>query len=252
MKKNVLTIFVLFFCFSAQSQIWFETGLRGSFGLSFLSNKHINDDRTYDHILSTCNGVGARLGINFGENHGLTIDGVLSSQSQEFNYELDSIQIKYVNEVRWKNLDIYLLYRFNSGRAFFELGPMFSRVRDIDQVDDNVPALVTEYDLTEQYVDSYVSGVFGFGSYLTGSRTFTLSLNFRLHYSFDDFIAEQGQSIQIDGEETSFPALVRQNTYPDYQKTSPAFATLSLEATFGIGEFAQTACSERLRFFGAR
>ncbi len=250
-KLAFLPLVMLLYIGSISAQdIWFAIGAKASYGSSFLWNKNILDDGRYNHEFTAANGFGARLGIGIGYNHAFNFEAMLHNNKQDFNYKVSNILTgqdeTFNSSVEWKTIDLYLLYRLNSSKVYLELGPAYTMLRDINQVDDN-PLFSNDTDVTNFYRDSYLSGVFGFGGYLVGNETFSLNLGFRIMYAFSDFITEEGQENGLIYK--SFPAPLRENNYDNYTGTHPLTFEASLELEFGLGGFAKTSCSKRMHFF---
>jgi hypothetical protein len=236
--KHLITIIILVASFQlSQAQVWIELGAKGGYGLSLLYNKNIFDDNTYNHQFTGGNGFGGKIGINFGPHHGFTVDVMSRRMAQKFEYKL--LGVFEESQVKWKNLDLYLLYRYSSNTVYLELGPMLSLVRSVDYTDSSIPV---EINVEDFYADKYYSAVFGFGGFLVGTESASLNLGVRIHYALQDFITAKGQ-IQ------NFPAPIRSSTYTEYKQTRPLYIEVGLELTFGLGEFARTSCSDRMHWF---
>jgi len=245
--KQLFTLALIIISIQISSaQVWIELGAKGGGGMSLLMNKNLLDDSSYNHQFSAGSGFGGHFGMNIGENHGFVFDVMLHKMSQRFEYTLANDLSFHENTVKWKNLDLYLLYRYNSSRVYLELGPMLSLVRSVENDDDNLLLLGNNVD--DYYADKYYSAVFGFGGYLVGTESFSLNFGIRAHYAMQDFITEKGQNPDLLGVR-SFPAPVRDETYAEYKQTRPLFVEVSLELTFGLGEFAKTSCSNRMHWF---
>ncbi|MFT4758885.1 MAG: hypothetical protein ACI9XO_000222 [Paraglaciecola sp.] len=238
MKKAFLfTLFTLItFCAFAQ-EIWIEAAAKGGYGISFLHNSNIIDDDSYNYKITSTYGFGAKLAVNFGPYHGISIDGIYNTLGQNFEYDLPGAK-NLKNEISWKNLDAYFLYRYTRNRVFLELGPMYSFVQEVKQTDAGIEFQEAE----NNYEHNYLSGVFGWGGYLAGSETFSLVLGMRLHYGLTNFVNSDGQKLGL-------PNFVN---YPDNKKTRPAFIQVMMEFNFGIGRFAKAQCNKRMQFFRAR
>jgi hypothetical protein len=241
MKKHLLLLLTSLACLTANAQeIWIEAGLKGGFGTSFLLNKNIADDRTYDYKITTMYGVGGKLSVNFGPYHGIAIEGLYNQAGQDFEYQLDGTQGDLENNIDWKSIDAYLLYRYIRNRVYVEVGPMYSLVRSVKQQDNGVELTDTE----DFYEKNYLAGVFGFGGYIAGAETFSVGLGLRLSYGLGDFVSEAGR-------EGGYPNPVHQNVYESPKNTHPIYGQFLVEFNFGIGHFAKTSCTERMKFFGA-
>ena len=237
---------LLFFCFALSTltvfaqEIWIEASAKGGYGVSFLYNSNIIDDNSYSYKFTPTYGFGAKLAVNFGAYNGLSVEGMYNTLGQDFEYNGVGITgIK--NEISWKSIDAYLLYRYTRNRVFIELGPMYSLVQEVNQTDAGVEFQNVE----NNYEKNYLSGVFGWGGYLTSAETFSLGIGMRFHYGLTDFISSEGQK-------NGFPNSIKINDYPDYKKTRPAFVQVLLEFNFGIGRFAKAQCSKRMHFYRAR
>lgn len=239
MKKLILTLssLLIVLVLSAQ-EIWLETALKGGAGMSFLMNKNILDDNSYRYALSPMYGFGGKVALNFGAWHGIALEGLLNTSSQKWNYTLPAVNGELQNEVKWNSLELYLMYRYIRNRTYLEIGPMYSKVRSVEQTDNEIQLKAPG----QFYEDGYLAGVFGFGGYLGGSETFSVGLGLRLHYGFADFVSAEGR---VEG----YPNPLRTNIYVSEAKTHPLVAQLLLEFNFGIGYWAKTSCHERMKFF---
>lgn len=245
--KHITTLVLLIMSIQfAQAQLWIDVGVKGGYGMSLLANNNIFNDASYNHQFTAGNGFGGRVGLNFGENHGFTMDVMSRKMKQNFEYTLLNDNTFYTNTISWKNLDLYLLYRYSSQKVFIEFGPMLSLVRSVEQVDDNPFFLFS--DVEDYYSDKYYSAVLGFGGFLVGNEVFSLNFGVRIHYALQDFISEEGQSPPLGGL-NSFPAPIRSEIYSDYKETRPVYIEVGLELSFGLGEFARTSCSNRRHWF---
>lgn len=241
MKKTFLFFAFAFLTIGAFAQeIWIESAIKGGYGISFLHNSNIVDDDSYSYNITPTYGFGAKLAVNFGPFHGLSVEGMYNTLGQDFEYNtLAANNLK--NEISWKSIDAYLLYRYTRNRVFVELGPMYSLVQEVKQTE----GLFEHENAMDNYEKNYISGVFGWGGYLTSAETFSLGIGMRLHYGLTDFI-------NSDGQKNGFPNSLKLNNYPEYKKTHPAFVQVLIEFNFGIGQFAKAQCSKRMQFFRAR
>lgn len=240
MKKHNLTLLTLLFCITLNAQeIWLETGLKGGGGTSFLLNKNILDDNSYRYLVTPTYGGGAKISLNFGPFHGLALEGMYNQSGQ--NFEFDTGVAKDLrNEISWKSIDAYLMYRYIRNRAYVEIGPMYSFVRSVEQTFGDI-----EVSNPGQYYEkNYLAGALGFGGYLAGSNTFTLGLGIRLHYGFTNFVSDAGTDL-------GFPNPGESLAYDSIEPTHPVFAQVLLEFNFGIGHWARTSCSKRMKFYGS-
>lgn len=241
MKKTLLfSVLLLSTVVLTAQEIWIEASAKGGYGFSFLHNSNIVDDDSYSYKISSTYGFGGKLAVNFGPYHGVSVEGMYNSLSQDFEYDLATAK-KLKNEITWKSVDTYLLYRYTRNRVFVEFGPMYSFVQEVKQTDNGVEL----QNVDNFYEKNYLSGVFGWGGYLTSAETFSLGIGMRLHYGLTDFISSDGQA-------NGFPNPVKVSDYGSYKKSHPAFVQFLVEFNFGIGRFAKAQCSKRMNFYRAR
>lgn len=240
MKKILFSLFTLAFSLTLTAQeIWLETGVKGGPGISFLYNQNIADDDTHNYLLTSMYGLGAKFAVNFGPNNGFTIEGLYNQSGQNMEYDnLTSNDLS--NEISWKSVDAYLLYRYTSRAVFLELGPMYSIIQSVEQMDDG--GGIDQNQVENFYTENYLAGVFGFGGLLFQSGTVSGGLGVRLHYGFGDFVSDAGRA---DG----FPNPNRTTNYESIEDTTPIFAQLLFEINFGLGRFAPAGCGQRMKFY---
>jgi len=240
MKKLLTIVLVAGVIMSAQAQkvgFWFDAGLKGGFGPTFMLNNNILDDDTYDHVFSNGYTVGAKFGIFKGLYNGITFDVMYNTGIQKFRDESGDRMID--QEVSWNSTDLAVLYRLQKEGIYVELGPMFSFMNKVDDVYDG-----NETDVTDFYAEQMTSGVFGFGGYLLGGGQFTLMFGLRATYGFTDMISDDGQNSSYPINPASTHA-----GFDSYESTNPISVQLLFEANFGLGYFAKTSCSKRMAFF---
>ena len=214
---------------------WFDAGLKGGVGPSFLLNNNIFDDDTYDHVFTNGYSVGAKFGIFKGLYNGITFDVMYNSGAQDFRSE--GMDQTVDHNISWNSTDLAVLYRLQKEGIYVELGPMFSFVNKVEQEGFD-PSDVSEF-----YSENMTSAVFGFGGYLLGGGNFTLMFGLRAAYGFTDFVSDAGQA-------ANYPNPMGDAVpYDSYESTNPISLQLVFEANFGLGYFAKTACSKRMSFF---
>ncbi len=241
MKRHLLTIAALLFCLSLSAQeIWLETGIKGGGGTSFLLNKGILDDSDYRYQLTPMYGAGAKVALNFGPFHGIALEGMYSQSGQNFTYQVPATNVDLKNEIQWKSIDAYLMYRYIRNRAYLEIGPMYSLVQSVEQTDNGTELLNTD----RYYENNYLAGAVGFGGYLAGSSTFTVGLGIRMFYGITNFVNDAGTDL-------GYPNPGHSLTYDNIEPTHPVGAQVILEFNFGIGHWAKTSCSKRMKFYGS-
>jgi len=224
----VLTIAITTYTMSF-GQVWFDLGVKGSYGLTMMSNKNIFDDREVDHKITGGYGYGVSLGTHFGDHQGILVEYMRSTGKQNFDEEGGATV--QTNNYEWSTNDVLLLYRYTGYGAYFEIGPKLSFVSDVMNTYHDQPAM----DVTNLFEDQWISGVVGFGSYLAGSDVFSLQIGLRLYYQFGDMINEAGQAANL-------PAYIE---YDSYKETNLIGALLHLEFNYAFGRFAKESCRDR-------
>lgn len=237
MKKILITLLSLAVIQISQAQkiyAWMDCGAKVGYGLTGLLNKSLFDDRDYEHHLSSGVSYGVKTGLYFGLFNGITVDAMLSSNKQNFDYLLNSKT--YDHSINWKNIDIAVLYRNQKDGVYVELGPQISLLRSVKNADPNNP----KTEIKEYFNKNYLSGVFGVGGYLFNSETFTTMLGLRIGYGFGDMVTDAGKAIK-------YPT-PNQKAFSS-KPTNAAFAELVLEANFALGYYGRTSCSKRATLF---
>ncbi len=219
--------------FSAESQAWFDAGIKAAYGPTFMYDKNVFDDGNYKHKITSGHAIGARVGVNLGYHAGFSLEYDIATGRQDFEFNGN-----LHNSFKWKHNDILLLFRYSGNGAYVELGGEYSLMGDVTLTRHT---LNTTEDVSDKFVNNYKSGVFGFGSYLLGGDLYTLNLGIRLHYALDDMVNQTGK-------ESNFP-FVDQILRDQSRKTLATAAQLQAEFNYAWGRFAKTACSERWRLF---
>ncbi len=247
MKKLLTFVFAIVFAAGLSGQkigFWFDAGVKGGIGPSLLLNSNVFSDSYYDHKLSTGYGVGAKLGVFYGLYNGLTFEVMYQQQKQKMRFEPEGSDFAD-HTYTWTSTDLLVLYRLQKEGIYVELGPMFSLGTKVEEDGTG------RSDIDDLYVDNMTHGVFGFGGYLLNNGQFTLMFGLRVGYGFTDLI--ENDNVSSIAANTSFPSQEVYDQNPDeyssYKSTNPIFLQFMLEANFGIGYFAKTACSNRTAFF---
>jgi len=220
----------------AQKEIvWFDIGLKTQYGATGMYNSAIADSDEVDYIISKGYGLGGKLGINFGFN-GLAIDFMASTGTQEFDNVMDNENAN--PKVDYKSLDLYLLFRNARNLGYFEIGPKFSFVRDVEFTDE----LGATADVKDDFNSNYISGVIGFGANVMGTYgAFSGILGLRFEYGFTDAVSNAGA-------ETSAPIYNPAVFTEGLKSTKPIFAGVVFELNWGVGAFAVAKCGGRPKF----
>lgn len=232
--KKLLTLTIFLFAISSfvQAQLWFDVGVKGMWGATSALNKNINDESGYTYRIPTGHGIGGKVGLNFGANNGISFEALASKSRAEYDYKQGNNTLE--NNIEWKSTDLYALYRYQGQGAYFEIGPKYSIVNEVNQMDGNLEL----NDIQDAY-DNYFSGVLGFGSYLAGTGSLQVVLGVRISYSFQDFVTEEGFA-------QKFPT-PNYAAFSNQEKTTPVAVQLSLEVNYVLGYVGKQHCYDRWR-----
>jgi hypothetical protein len=235
MKKLLLVFVIGMFSMNMMNaqELWFDAGIKGSWGPTFLLNENLVNDANYSQQISNGYSFGGKFGFNFGYIHGITLDAMYSQNKQFYNIKEGFSDVEDLT-VDWKSIDLYVLYRLYRTINYFEVGPKFSLMNIVRN--NNI-------ETTQFYVENYPSAVIGFGWYVFGKEAFTATAGIRVEYALTDVIS-------ADGKAAGYPANpVRVTAFDPYETTNPLSAQLVFEINWGIGYFAKTACAGRKHFF---
>ena len=86
MKKLLFISTLVLICLSGKAQTWFDIGLKGGIGSSFMYNSQIFDDQLIVHKFKPAYAFGAKIGFNFIQEHQITFDIMKSAFNQGFTY----------------------------------------------------------------------------------------------------------------------------------------------------------------------
>ena len=228
--KNILTLVLISISGVLSAQAYFDAGVKAFWGPTFMYNKNILDDRTYDHQFSTGYSFGGKVGMHWG-NHGVTFDYMNATSKQDFLFTYMDTRDN-VNNYTWTHHDLLLMYRYSTNGVYIEIGPKYSLMSDVQ-----IQFLeFEESSVKEMFVERYPSAVFGFGAFLAGSDVFTIQLGMRLHWGLADMISEEGK-------ENNYPTI---DTYYDtYTSTIPVAAQIGIEFNYAFGRLAKETCGGR-------
>lgn len=243
--RNILILFFLLASYvGLQAQAWTDVGIKLAGGISYLYNANLEDNNIYNPkpFKSGSYGIGAKAGLNLGEHHSINGEIMFSRMRKLFVYKTGLGETDNNNTITWNNLDVYFLYRHYREGSFIELGVMRANVNRVEQT-DIAAGFTTDSDVTDFYNDGYWSAVLGTGSYIAGSDRFTVMLGIRMHCALGDFISEEGKSNVQPFPSPGVPS-------PEAVNTLPILVEFVSEFNFGLGFFAKTVCSGRVKWFG--
>jgi hypothetical protein len=236
MKKQFVAIFILICSLNTYSQQWFEAGVKGGYGVSFLANSNLFNDHSFSPQISFGYMYGGKIGFNFNENHAITVDVTTGSIEQKYNYghlNPDSSKTIYNRSIGFDALNILLMYRKAGDGGYFEIGPQLSTITKTRGSDGFTQT--KNVDISANLAKSYYSAVVGFGGYILGSDDFRLILGFRASYAFTDVLSSAGR-------QSSFPSTTH---YTNYKAINPVTGMMLMELNFDVGYFARSRCKKR-------
>lgn len=241
MKKLLFISTLVLICLSGKAQTWFDIGLKGGIGSSFMYNSQIFDDQLIVHKFKPAYAFGAKIGFNFIQEHQITFDIMKSAFNQGFTYTPENSTIpgkESLREYKIGGMDMLLMYRANKNGTYFEIGPQwstYSTVKYSDTGGDHVsPNAIGDY-----VNKSNFGMAVGFGGYIFGTDNFGVTTGIRLNYMFNDLASEEGKT-------ANFPIL---------QQTGKTNATHNIGALFIIemnydfGYLVSSRCGQRTKLF---
>ncbi len=228
--KIVLTLVLTAALSPLFGQIFFDAGIKGGYGPTFLFNQNISDDGKYGYALTSGYTFGGKLGVHFHDHHGFTVDFMGSKSKQNFDLPGNGS-----HDYDWKHNDLLIMYRYSGNGAYVEIGPEISFLRQVNSSVNGSP----KQDVSPNFVDNYKLIVFGFGSYLAGTELLSVQAGVRLHWAFDDMVSAQGK-------ENDFPA-TQTSHFANYTKSHATAAQFMVEVNYAFGRFAKASCSQRWR-----
>jgi len=110
----------------AQSQTWFDLGIKGGVGSGFLLNPNINNDGRFGPTAGFNYFYGGKVGVNFGEYVGITCDVDYGSYSYGFTQaevpgKSETEVYKY--QIKYNSLNVSPYFRYTKEASYLEIGP---------------------------------------------------------------------------------------------------------------------------------
>ncbi len=236
MKKWFTLIIFMLAISGTKAQPWFDIGIKGGVGTSFMYNFQIFDDQYLSHQFRPGYTFGGKLGFNFIQEHQLTFDILKSSLTQGFNYKLPDVGEKY-REFGIESLDMALMYRANKNGTYFEVGPQWSKVSKVKYSDEG-GNFISPLSPNELLNESFISLAVGFGGYIVGTDNFGITTGLRINYTLTDIASESGRGI-------NFPMLVAHDPDP----TRNLSIMFVIEMNYDFGYLVSPTCGKRGKLF---
>lgn len=236
--KKIFTLTFLIFCYQiSTSQTWFDVGIKGGIGSSFMYNSQIFDKQEVTHKFKPGYTFGGKFGFNFIQEHQITFDVMQTSFTQGFIYSWQP-GIEKTREFTFTGLDLLLMYRSNRNGTYFEIGPQWSTMSKVtysDQGDDLISP-ISPADLVNK---SNFSIAAGFGGYVFGTDNFGVTTGLRINYILNDMATETGKNI-------NFPML----TPADKSDPTHNLAVMFIvEVNYDFGYLVSSRCGQRSKLF---
>ncbi|HOI88274.1 MAG TPA: outer membrane beta-barrel protein [Lentimicrobium sp.] len=241
MKKPLLLTFVLMLAAaSAYAQPWFDIGLKGGIGTSFMYNSQIFEDQVIVHKFKPGYTFGGKIGFNFIQEHQLTFDLMLSHMTQGYTYRPEgwSSTRDAEREFSFNGLDLLLMYRANRNGTYFEIGPQwttYSKVKYQDTGGDYVSPLKPD----QLIAKNNLGLALGFGGYIVGTDNFGVTSGLRFNYMFSDLASTEGRDV-------NFPVL-KPSAKSDPTHNIGIFFVI--EMNFDFGYLVSPTCGQRGKLF---
>ncbi len=222
--KNLLTVFSII-CSLTYSNAQFSIDVqgKGSFNSTWLLNQNISDQGpNQDYAMAWGSSYGIASNIYAGiigvgvevlyTNHNAAYNGILSAGG----VTLDT----YESQVNLKTFQIPVLLKFQSeAGSYIEFGPQMTSISSATYNRSGTLPVIGDYendpkDVTDQYSNTYFSGVLGFGAKIPLGEEFPLGvlIGVRLQYSFGDVMGVDGEGFSLGSEED--PSLLHPTHYP--------------------------------------
>ncbi|HLO89845.1 MAG: hypothetical protein ACM3ME_08315 [Chloroflexota bacterium] len=236
MKKLLTLLFVVFAINMAKAQPWFDIGIKGGIGTSFMYNTQIFEDQNLNHKFMLGNTYGGKFGFNLNMQHTISFDVLKTTLKQKFLYYPET-GVEANRQFDIKSLDYALLYRYTKGGTFFEFGPQLSQVSAVKYADQGGD-FISPFTAAEMINKNLYSVVLGYGGYVFGTDNFGVTTGFRVSYNITDIATEAARG-------KNFPML-----YPkDADPTHNLAIMFIVEANYDFGYLLSPSCGKRTKLF---
>ena len=239
MKKLIIGS-MLFFAFNTSAQVWFDLGLKGGVGSSFLLNSNLNNDGRLGPTAGFNYFYGGKVGINFGEFVGITCDvdyGTYKMGFTQAEVSGKSDTEVFTYKIGYNSLNVSPYFRYTKESSYLELGPNFSFSKNPFIEDEANPS--STFDARDAIRRNLTGITFGFGGHMVGNETISLMMGLRFNYTFSNLTSDMYA-------ETSFPL----QNYNDFEpsKSTPLAVQFVMEINYSLGYFVRASCGRRTAF----
>lgn len=236
MKRHFALLLILFAFNVAKAQPWFDIGIKGGVGTSFMYNPQIFDDQELSHKFMLGNTYGGKFGFNLSMEHTISFDLLKTTVKQKFLYYPEA-GVEANRQFDIQSLDFALLYRYTKGGSYFEFGPQMSQVSKVNYTDDGGD-FMSPTKPEEMINKNLYSLVLGYGGYVFGTDNFGVTTGFRVSYNLTDIATEAGRS-------KNFPMLYSHDPDP----TRNLSIMFIVEANYDFGYLLSPSCGKRTKLF---
>jgi hypothetical protein len=182
----------------------------------------------------------AKIGLNFNSNHQITVDVMLNNFNQKFKYSesIDTTSIgetNYESAIRYKAVDIMLMYRHNEDGRYFEIGPTISNMLSTSRSDNKLPGGIDNAFTKDAVNPMQIGFTIGFGAYFLGTDNFGITSGVRVTYLATDLISNNGINL-------NYPT---GKSYGSYAASHPLLIQLVFEANLDFAYMARANCGKR-------
>ncbi|MBK6347983.1 MAG: outer membrane beta-barrel protein [Bacteroidales bacterium] len=240
MKRFLLLAVLQFAVLVAFSQTWFDIGLKGGIGSSFMYNSQIFKNQDIVHKFKPGYTFGGKLGFNFIQEHQITFDVMKTTYNQAFTYTPADgpTGSENLREYTFGGLDMLVMYRTNRSGTYFEIGPQWSTYSTV-KFSDNGSTAFTEENVSKMIKKSNFGMAVGFGGYIFGTDNFGVATGLRFNYMFNDMAT-------AEGNDANFPIL------KDTGESNPTHnlgVLFVIEMNYDFGYLVSSRCGQRTKLF---
>ncbi|MFH1119192.1 MAG: outer membrane beta-barrel protein [Bacteroidota bacterium] len=239
MKRFLLLAVFQLAVLVAFSQTWFDIGIKGGIGSSFMYNSQIFENQEIVHKFKPGYSFGGKLGFNFIQEHQITFDVMKTTYNQAFTYTPADgpAGSEKQREYTFGGLDMLVMYRTNRSGTYFEIGPQWSTYSTV-KFSDNGSTDFSEEIVAKMITKSNFGMAVGFGGYIFGTDNFGVASGLRFSYMFNDMA-------NADGNSANFPILKTGESNP----THNLGVLFVIEMNYDFGYLVSSRCGQRTKLF---
>ncbi|MCY7410966.1 MAG: PorT family protein [Chitinophagales bacterium] len=212
MKKLTLTFLAIITASLIYAQ-GFEFGIHGAYSSTWLLNQNVNDQGENLNPVSTFAplfGISAKYTV--AKSIGIMAELNLASVDQKYDGSVTGVSYAVTTKTNWIDIPVLIVLR-STGGFYFELGPQFSFLSGAQETFTSTPPdpifNYSDKDFKNNFKNSQVAGVFGFGGDIPVSDYFRVVAGLRFTYALTDAINKLSETELITealNGELSLPA----------------------------------------------